>query len=74
MADEEKHGVAYSYANIGSFAAPAWLGRVVGLAGRVLVGVAYTYTNVLTYITGSGRITEDGNARITEDGNRRVTE
>ena len=68
------HNTLYSYVNIGTFAAWAWLGRVVGHAGKLLIGFQYSYANILAYVSGAGRITEDGNARITEDGNRRVTE
>ena len=68
------NAVEYTYVNIGLFGVPAHLGRIWGYAGRLLLGIVYAYINVLEYVTGAARITEDGNVRITEDGNRRVTE
>ena len=64
--------VAYVYQNIGSFSAPATLGRVVGFAGTAFIGAGYTYQNILTQISGSVRVTDTGDVRVTDDGSRRV--
>lgn len=74
MADEDKHGVLYSYVNIGSFASPGWLGRVVGFAGTTLMGCLYTYANVLDWIMGGNRTIEGGAERTIEGGAVRTVE
>lgn len=69
-------GVAYSYANIGAFATVAWLGKVVGYAGSLLIGYSYTYANILEYIhvPGDPMITEDGDPMVTEGDDPMITE